>query len=208
MDLRFLPSLLLLTTAAAGAAEVAVVGIFPGKAVLVIDGHGPHTVAVGDTRAGVRVLSVDSDGATVETDGRRLRLAVGHAPMKRSADTGRRVALAPDTRGHYVAMGAVNGRPVRFLVDTGATAVTLSTEFARSLGLDLGTAQPVLVATANGRVIGRRLVLDTVSLGDLVLHRVDAVVQDNLGDLALLGMSFLSRTDLRREGDRLVLARR
>ena len=102
----------------------------------------------------------------------------------------------------------MNGAPVRFLVDTGATAVTLSTAAARRMGLDVSKSEAVMVTTANGRVVGRRVRLDRVALGDLVLHQVDAIVQDGLGDQALLGMTFLSRTELRREGDRLVLVKR
>ena len=210
MKLRFLlsPGFFLLTTAAAGAADVAVVGLFPGKAVLVIDGRGPFTVAEGGSRDGVRVLSVDSAGATLEFDGRRTRLPVGNATIRAVASRAQTVVMAPDDRGHYVAQGSVNGTPVRFLVDTGATAVTLSPEFARRAGLDLRDAKPVFVLTANGRVMGRQLRLDRVALGGLELHQVDAIVQDGLGDQALLGMTFLSRTELRREGDRLVLSRR
>jgi aspartyl protease family protein len=205
---RFLPSLLFLTTAAAGAAEVAVVGIFPGKAVLVVDGDGPFTVPAGSARGPVRVVSVDEGGAVLEIGGRRVSMAVGAAPIRREATPNARVVLAPDARGHYVAQGAVNGAPVRFMVDTGATAVTLSTELARRIGLDPSQGDPVAVQTANGRVIGRRLKLDRVSLGELTLYQVEAIVQGGLGEQALLGMSFLSRTDLRRDGDRLVLSRR
>jgi aspartyl protease family protein len=206
---RFLPCLLALLCATAGAADVAVVGVFPpGKAVLVIDGRGPYTVPVGGTRDGVRVRSVDETGATVEVDGRSLSLAVGSAPMRADPDHGQRVVIAPDERGHYLANGSVDGAPVRFLVDTGATAVTIPTELARKLGIDLSQAQRVRVNTANGQVSAHRVRLDRVTLGTMTLMRVDAIVQDNLGDQALLGMSFLSRTDLRREGDRLVLTKR
>lgn len=198
----------MLTTAAAGAAEVAVVGIFPGKAVLVVDGDGPFTVPVGVRHGPVRVVSVDDGGAVVEVDGRRVSLALGAAPVRREASAAARVVLVPDARGHYVAQGTVNGAAVRFLVDTGATAVTLSTQLARRIGVRDDQGQPVVVLTANGRVIARRVRLDRVSLGEVTLHQVDGIVQDGLGELALLGMSFLSRTDLRREGDQLVLTRR
>ncbi len=213
MTHRFLPSLLAsllaLLCATAGATDVAVVGVFPpGKAVLVIDGRGPYTVPVGATRDGVRVRSVDEAGAAVEIDGRSLSLAVGSAPMRADPDHGQRVVIAPDERGHYLANGSVDGAPVRFLVDTGATAVTIPIELARKLGIDLSQAQRVRVNTANGQVSAHRVRLDRVTLGTMTLLRVDAIVQDNLGDQALLGMSFLSRTDLRREGDRLVLTKR
>ena len=211
MTPRLLPTLLCLATATAGAGatDVAVVGVFPGKAVLVINGDGPYTLPVGGSRGPIRLMSVDDGGAVVEVDGTRRSLAIGATPM-RTLDTVQpnRVVIAPDSRGHYIAQGSVNGAAVRFMVDTGATAVTLSSAMARQMGLDLSTSEAVLVTTANGRVMGRRLRLDRVALGDLVLHQVDAIVQDGLGDQALLGMTFLSRTELRREGDRLVLVKR
>jgi aspartyl protease family protein len=204
----FLPSVFFLTTAAAGAADVAVVGIFPGKAVLVIDGRGPYTLPVGGTRGNVRVVSVDEGGAILDIDGRRSTLPIGAAPIRSESPAGIRVALSPDSRGHYIAAGAVNGSPVRFLVDTGATAVTISTEVARRIGIDASQGQPVVVATANGRVSARRVRLDRVTLGALTLHQVDAIVQDGLGEHSLLGMTFLTRTDLRRDGNLLVLTKR
>lgn len=185
------------------------VGVFPGKAVLVVDGDGPFTVPAGGSRGAVRVLSVDEGGAVVEVDGRRRSLAVGSAPMTpKDPSTPSRVVLAPDTRGHYIAQGSVNGAPARFLVDTGATAVTIPTELARRAGLDPALGQPVSMSTANGRVSGRRMRVDRVTLGEMTLHQVDVIVHDGLGEHALLGMTFLSRTDLRREGDRLVLVKR
>jgi aspartyl protease family protein len=206
---RLLQTLLMLvTTASASAADVAVVGVFPGKAVLVVDGAGPYTVPVGEVRGAVRVVSVDEGGAVLEIEGRRTSLPVGAAPMRAEPDAGMRVVLAPDARGHYIAQGAVNGAALRFLVDTGATAVTIPGEFARRVGIDASRGQPVLVSTANGQVAARRVRLDRVSIGSLVIYQVDAIVQDGLGEHALLGMSFLNRTDLRRDGDRLVLTRR
>ncbi len=203
-----LQTLLLLASASAGATDVAVVGVFPGKAVLVIDGGGPYTVPVGGARGPVRVVSVDEGSAVLELDGRRASVPVGAAPMRAEPDAGMRVVLAPDARGHYIAQGAVNGASLRFLVDTGATAVTIPGEFARRAGIDASRGQPVLVSTANGQVAARRVRLDRVSLGSLVIYQVDAIVQEGLGEYALLGMSFLNRTDLRRDGDRLVLTRR
>ncbi len=201
-------ALLSLAAASVGAAEVALVGLFPGKAVLMVDGQGPFTVAAGERRDGVRVISVDGAGAVVEHDGRRERLVVGAAPTRTESVAGARVILAPDARGHYVAAGNVNGTAVRFLVDTGATAVTLSTDVARRAGIDPAQGRPVSVTTANGKVVGRQVRLDRVTFGDITLHQVDAVIQDGLGEVALLGMTFLARTDLRHEGGRLVLIKR
>jgi len=185
-----------------------VVGVFSGKAVLVIDGDGPHTVPVGATRQGVRVLATDANGAVLEIDGQRVSASVGAAPMRAAPDTNRQVVLSPDTRGHYLARGTINGAAVTFLVDTGASAVTVSSEFARQAGIDVAQGRPVVVTTANGQVRARLVRLDSVALGGVVAHQVDAIVQDGLGTHALLGMSFLRRMEMRHDGERLVLTKR
>ena len=119
------------------------------------------------------------------------------------------VTLAADASGHFVADGQVNGAHVRFLVDTGATLVTLSAAEAKRLGIDFKRGQPAVSQTANGRVLVYRVRLDSVTVGRMTLLAVDAVVHDSPGlDMALLGMSFLNRTEMRREGANLTLTKR
>ena len=114
------------------------------------------------------------------------------------------VMLLRDRSGHYIAEGAVNGRPVVFLVDTGATDVALSERLARSWGLDFGPEITVMTAAGPARAWITRL--DSVSLGGLELNNVRATITPGLGDEALLGMSFLKHFSLRQEGDTLVIA--
>jgi aspartyl protease family protein len=119
------------------------------------------------------------------------------------------VTLATDSRGHYVTSGRVNGSEVRFMVDTGATLVTLPLADARRLGIDLSQAQIGTSMTANGPVRVYRVRLDSVQVGDVVINNVDALVPSGDGlDIALLGMSFLNRTEMRREGANLMLIKR
>ena len=109
----------------------------------------------------------------------------------------------------FVAEGSVNGARMRFLVDTGATLVTLPAVDARRLGIDYRSGQQVVSQTANGRVIVYRVRLDSVALGTMTLNAVDAVVHESAGlEIALLGMSFLNRTEMRREGANLTLTKR
>ena len=112
-------------------------------------------------------------------------------------------------RGALVADGEVNGMPVRFAVDTGATFITLPAREASRLGLDYHNGQKVVMETANGNIFAYRLKLDTVSVGDVAVHNVDAVITEgNSLPIALLGMSFLNRTDMKREGTILTLTQR
>lgn len=204
---------LLSAAAFAGATDVSVVGLTAGKAVVVIDGGKPRTLKVGETTPEkVRLLSADSAEAVVEVGGKRRRLAIGQSASYSlaGADSGQRVLIPADGQGHFFATAAVNGISMRFLVDTGASVVTLSSSDAKRAGVSYAGGQKGLMQTANGTVPAYRVKLDIVRLGDIVLHNVDGVVVegDVLGGVGLLGMSFLNRTDMRRHGDTMTLIRR
>jgi len=114
------------------------------------------------------------------------------------------VVLQRNRAGHYVASGAINGKPVVFLVDTGATDVALSLAIARRLGLSLRAGG--MSQTANGNVRTWKTRLDSVDLGGLTLHGVPASVLPNIpGDEVLLGMSYLKHFELLQQGDTLTL---
>jgi aspartyl protease family protein len=198
----------LLISAGAAALDVNVVGLFPNKAVVQVDGGALQTLSVGqNSREGIVLVSVDRDGATFEIEGRRVALGLGHARMQSSAALSTMVTA--DERGHFVANGQINGVAIRFTIDTGATFISLPASEARRIGLDYRKGQKALMETANGNAVAYRVKLDTVRVGDLTVNNVDAVVMD--GDslpVALLGMSFLNRMDIRREGQIMTLTKR
>jgi len=202
---------MLVAPLAASATEVNVIGLFPGKAVVVIDRGAPRTLSAGQrTPEGVLLVSADSRSATFEVDGARRVLELGqHAESASLTGALQSVTLASDGNGHFTAEGRVNGSRMRFLVDTGATLVTLPAADAQRLGIDYRHGQQVVSQTANGRVIVYRVRLDSVTLGSMTLNAVDAVVHESAGlEIALLGMSFLNRTEMRREGANLTLTKR
>lgn len=198
------------TTFAACATDVTVVGLFPNKAVVQIDGGALRTLAVGQkTPEGVTLLSVDRDRATFDIDGARTTVGLGQARIARSEPVAQSVRLTADLQGHFRSDAQVNGRTVPFVLDTGATLVALPSGEAARIGLDYQKGQRVMLRTANGATVGYLVKLDTVSLGDVTLHGVDAVVMEGGGlALPLLGMSFLNRMDMKREGDVMTLTRR
>jgi aspartyl protease family protein len=198
---------LLVSTAAIGL-DVNVVGLFPNKAVVQIDGGALQTLSVGQkTREGIVLLSVERDGATFDIQGQRMALGLGHARMQPT--TAASAMATVDQRGHFVVDGQVNDVPIRFTIDTGATFISLPASEARRLGLDYLKGRKTVMETANGIAAAYRIKLDTVRVGDLVVNNVDAVVME--GDslpVALLGMSFLNRMDIRREGQIMTLTKR
>ncbi|MBE0626659.1 MAG: TIGR02281 family clan AA aspartic protease [Burkholderiales bacterium] len=191
------------------AAEVALVGLVGTRAIVVIDGGQPRTLAPGQkTAEGVVLLGTEKNAASFEIDGRRRTLRMGSAYL--APGPGRQsVVLKADARGHFVTAGSINGGSVRFLVDTGATFVSLTAVEAKRLGIDYLRGARGQVQTANGLAAAYRVKLDTVKIGDIELNNVDAVVSegDAMG-LTLLGMSFLNRMEMRRDSQSMTLTRR
>jgi aspartyl protease family protein len=200
--------LCLLGGASAHAADVSVVGLFPGKAVLVVGGGNPRTVAVGKTIDGVKLVGIEDDRAIVEIDGKRHKLRIGEQAYSGGGSGPQVISLTADARGHFVTTGTVNGATVRFLVDTGATMVALGASDARRANIDLKNAQPGVTMTANGAAQVWRVKLATVRVGDVVLNDVDAAVMGHDMPQALLGMSFLNRMEMQRDGVTLTLRKR
>lgn len=200
----------LLFGSVAGAADVTVVGLFPSKVVVQIDGGPLRTLAPGQkTPEGVAVVSVDRDSATFEIDGKRTTLGMGQAKLARSAPAVESITLTADLQGHFTADGQVNGRSIRFVVDTGATVIALPSAEARRLGVDYDKGQKVLMRTANGTASAYLVKLDTVSVGSVTQYGVEAVVVDGAALWhPLLGMSFLNRMDMKREGNIMTLTKR
>lgn len=196
-------------TGSAGAVEIGVVGLFPGKAVLVVDGAAPKTYAVGSQiGTGAKLTAADDQVATFSMNGKSLVIPIGSHFNRVTPGAGSSITLQADSQGHYVAMGQINGGSIRMLVDTGATLISLPAADAVRLGIDYRRGQPGFVTTANGSAAIYRVKLESVRIGDLQLSQVDAAVQESGLPFALLGMSFLSRTDINRSGSQMTLTKR
>ena len=193
----------------AAAQDVGLAGVMGSKALLMIDGGEPQAVAIGQSLAGVKVISVQGDQAVVEIGGRKRPLRVGqHAIGAAPADGSGTIVMTADNQGHFYATGSVNGAAVRFLVDTGATMVSLGASDARRIGLDFNRGQKGMTQTANGQTMVSKVKLDTVRIGDVTLHNVDALIHQTEMPMALLGMSFLNRMEMQRDGSTMTLRKR
>ncbi len=208
MRLPFFAACLLCCTAT-HAADISVVGLFPNKAVLVVDGGSPKTYSVGAAIAdGVRLVASNESSATIESNGKRQTIAIGEH-VNRNPSSGRAsVTLQADGRGHYLVQGQINGGSVRMLLDTGATMIALPASDAVRLGIDYRKGRVAYLNTANGAVPAYQVKLNTVKVGDIEINQVDAVVQEQGLPIILLGMSFLNRTEMRRDGEQMVLTKR
>ncbi|MGI4848626.1 MAG: TIGR02281 family clan AA aspartic protease [Janthinobacterium lividum] len=193
-------------------ADVEVVGLFPGKAVLVIDGGTPRAFSIGDNiPGGIKLIAVSETGATLSMNGKRQTIEMGEHLHHQMADKNgsSNVTLQADRQGHFVTQGMINGIPVSMLVDTGATLIALSVSDADRLGINYRRiGQRGTTNTANGPVTAWRVRLDSVRIGDVELSQVDATVHDTQLPFALLGMSFLGRTEMRQDAGQLTLTKR
>lgn len=203
----------LLAAGATSAADINVIALTAGKAVVAINGGKPQTVTVGQvTPEGVKLVSASSESAIFEVGGRRQTLVMGQSISIGSSGpaSAQRATLTADAGGHFITIAQVNGVSLRVVVDTGASVVTIGADDAKRAGINYLSGQRTRMQTANGVTTAYRVAIDTVRLGDITLHNVEgAVVQgDVLGGVGLLGMSFLNRLEMRRDGVSMTLIRR
>ena len=193
------------------AQTVSLSGSLGGKALLMIDG-APRTLTVGQTVQGVKLLGVTGSDAVVDVGGRRVTLQLGQAQVNlggaASAGSGSQIVLTAGSGGHFVTQGSINGKVVSFLVDTGATHVALSQTVAEQIGLNYKAGQRSLGQTANGQIVAYRVTLDTVRIGDVQVYNVEAAVLPAGMEQVLLGNSFLTRFQMKRENDKMTLDKR
>ncbi len=209
-ELATLLASLLVAPSLAQAQAVALAGILGSKALLVVDANPPKAVGAGDEYQAVKVLAVTKDEATIEVNGARRTLRLGEAPVSVGArgGSGKRIVLMADSRGHFVNTGTINGRVMQYMVDTGATTISIGRSDADRMGLNYQRGEPVRMNTANGVAQGWRMRLDSVRLGDVEVLGVDAIVTPQPMPYVLLGNNFLTQFQMTRLNDQMVLEKR
>ena len=191
--------------------EISVIGLSQGKAVVTVGSNPrPRVLRDGDSLPnGARLIKASPESALFEIDGQRRTLTMGNQVSATTPSSGNgQVILSADERGHFVTMGTINGGTVQFLVDTGATMISMGRTDARRVGIDYRQGQRGMSSTANGVAPVYKVKVDTVRIGDITLNNVDALVHDQDMPWVLLGMSFLNRVEMRREGSNLTLIKR
>ncbi|MBU0499951.1 MAG: TIGR02281 family clan AA aspartic protease [Gammaproteobacteria bacterium] len=190
------------------APEMRVLALFKDKAMLEIDGN--RRLLVKDTPSPEGVLLISSNGlkAVVAVGGEQFTLT----PQMRigsgyKAARSREIRIVRDNSGHFRTQGTINGQPVAFLVDTGATGVAMSEPQARRLGIPFELeGKPMLTQTASGVAEAYSITLDSVSVGEIRQRNVrGVVVRGSSPTQVLLGMSFLNNLEMRNQGNLMVL---
>jgi aspartyl protease family protein len=190
--------------------RIEVQALFKDQAVLTIDGKRRSVRAGQTTAEGVRLISANSREAVVEIDGKQRTLALGtRISGAFPAPREQQVLVPADVNGMYLVNGAINGVGMQFMLDTGATLVSINESTAARVGLDYrGLGTPGRSITAAGVVRIWRLRLARVRIGEVELHDVDAAVHEGeFPPVALLGNSFLSRVEMTRAAGAVLLRR-
>lgn len=189
-------------------AQVQLNGMLGSRAALLLIDGEPRTVEVGATAKGVKLVALEDGRAVVEIAGRRQSLALGASPGRIAPQdpvVPRQIVMAMGPGGHYTAMGTINGHLTSFLVDTGATSVSIGQIEADKLGLRYLNGKRIVTQTANGIVPAYQLQLASVRIGSVEVRGVEAIVIPGLMSHVLLGNSFLNRFQMRRENDVMTL---
>jgi aspartyl protease family protein len=191
--------------------QIEVQALFGGKAVVMIDGQR-RNLGIGETSPeGVKLISADSKQAVLEVDGNAKSYKPGGAiSLSYARPEHVEEMVYADDRGMFRSVGTINGRTVRFLLDTGATTVAMNKSQARQLGVDYRMkGERIVVSTASANVKGYRVRLKSVSLGKIKQRNVEAMVidGDHPGPI-LLGMSFLGKLKVEKEGNAMTIRQR
>ncbi len=202
----------LLAASAIADTRVNVVGLFSNKAMVIINGANPKMLSAGQTVNGVKLVSSDSNAGTFIIEGKRQVLKMGQAASV-AASTGLTnnspVSLYADERGHFFGNLNVNGASIKYVVDTGASAVAFNSGDAKFAKIDYEKGEKVAISTANGVVNAYMVKLNTLKLGTITLNNVEAVVTEGGSPpYVLLGMSALNRLDMQRNNSIMTLTKK
>lgn len=191
--------------------EIKVVGLFKNTAVLKINDHRTVMRVGGKRKGDVRLLAANSEKALFEIHGRRIELSLSdnNSISTNLPSSGAHQAQLISNGGLYSVTGVVNGQLADFVVDTGASYVSMSPQQAQQLHLDYHGAKKVMMNTANGKAIAHLFMIKSMRIGGIELHNVQGAVMDNLSSSQiLLGMSFLNQVEMKHGPGYMVLKQR
>jgi aspartyl protease family protein len=194
--------------------QINIVGLFNNKALVMINGSGPHHLQAGQTKSGIKLISATSDAATLEFEGERRVLKMGQAAFVAASPESPEAVNSPvnlyaDQAGHFFGNLTLNGGSFKYIIDSGATNVTLNSDDAKAAKIDYKQGSKVNMATANGVVPAFKVTLNTLKIGTIVLNNVDAtVIEGSSPPFILLGMSAQNRLNIKRDNSIMTLTKK
>ena len=198
---------LLVSQSIADAPRVLVKGLFAGSAVLEVNGKAHILKEGASTPEGITLLRATSKFAQIEQNGEIKKLGLNRqvgGTYTQSEPSSVNLTRQPD--GHFISSGRINNRWVEFMVDTGATSVTLNSYTADHLGISYIEAPTLEVGTAQGKTQAYQVILASVAVGDVLLTNVSAfIIEGRFPQTILLGNTFLSRVNMRTENSAMTL---
>jgi len=193
--------------------------LFNNQIMLEIDGKNRVIKAGKTSPEGFKLLSASSKKAVIEFKGKKMTLNLNRSlsitsfySKTKTNNQGKKenknMAIIPYISGHYRIRGFINKHSLKFLVDTGATTVAISQSFAKRARIKIPEQASGYAQTANGRVKVYSVILQRIKIGDIELRGVKASILTNLAGDALLGMSFLKRTNFTVENNKMILTKK
>lgn len=200
---------------AAAPRHIEVIALFENKAMLHIDDE-QILVSVGDvTKHGVQLIAADAYGAIIEIDGIQRRYNLGNVVRATNAaesdgDTSTDIIVYQDIDTMFRTTGTMNGYPVNFLVDTGASSIAISSKEAKRLGINYKLdGKPTWVSTASGVEKASAVIIDRVTISGVTIRLVEGlVIEGSEPSVPLLGMSYLNRFKIINDGNMMKLKRK
>ena len=177
--------------------DIMAVGLFKNQAMLEINGQ-QRLLKVGKrSPEGVKLISATAKLAVIEFEGKQIELKLNRRISGQySKPTFPEVSISMNNAQQYVTGGAINGRPVTFLVDTGANIIALNSLQASAVGIDYRGGRKGYTETASGRVISYNVKLNSVKVGAIEVKNVVAtVLEGEFPSRILLGMTFLREVE-------------
>jgi len=190
--------------------NIQVVGLFKGAAILNINNER-KMIRVGDNNAGIHLYEANSRQAKVEIDGKCMVLSMAeHLPIQIGLPPASNVqAHLLSSGGTYNVTGSINSRVTDFVVDTGATYMTISSALAKRLGINYKNAQKLMMDTANGKATAHIVTVSSVRIGGIELNNIKTAVMHDLStNKVLLGMSFLNKVEMTQKNGVMILKKR
>jgi len=168
---------------------------------MVVNGREVRMLRIGETSPeGVRLIEINNGVALLLIDGRQVQMRAGYATVTQTV-------LQGDSRGHFLTTASINGQPMRAMIDTGSTHVSISAAVATRLGIDYARGQQAISRTANGQITVYLVNLAHVQVGDIAFSNVTGSVRPDNSEMVLIGMSFLNNVETRQVGNTMTLQR-